>query len=55
MRVFIAGLVTETNTFSPLPTGWAGFEEGGLFRGDATRHEPRHFTAPLHEWRRLAE
>lgn len=55
MRVFIAGLVTETNTFSPLPTGWAGFEEGGLFRGDATRHGPRHFTAPLHEWRRLAE
>ena len=26
MQVFIAGLATETNTFAPFPTGWAGFE-----------------------------
>lgn len=55
MRIFIGGLATESNTFAPLPTGWKGFEEGGIFRGDATRHEPRHFTAPLHEWRRMGE
>lgn len=55
MRIFIGGLATESNTFAPLPTGWKGFEEGGIFRGDATRHEARHFTAPLHEWRRLGE
>src|SRR5690606_23615145 len=55
MRLFIGGIATESNTFAPLPTGWKGFEEGGIFRGDATRHEPRHFTAPLHEWRRLGE
>jgi microcystin degradation protein MlrC len=36
MRIFTAGLVTETNTFAPWPTGLAGFEEGGLFRGDAS-------------------
>ncbi len=55
MRIFIAGLATESNSFAPLPTGWQGFQEGGVFHGDATRHEPLHFTAPLHEWRRLGE
>lgn len=37
MRIFIAGISTETNTFAPWPTGLRGFEEGGLFRGDASR------------------
>lgn len=36
MRVFVAGLVTETNTFAPWPTGLQGFSEEGPFRGDAT-------------------
>jgi microcystin degradation protein MlrC len=36
MRIFTAGLITETNTFAPWPTGMAGFEEDGLFRGDAS-------------------
>jgi microcystin degradation protein MlrC len=36
MQVFIAGLATETNTFAPFPTGWAGFEENGIVR-DASR------------------
>lgn len=35
MRIFAAGLATETNTFAPDPTGWRDFEQGGLFRGDA--------------------
>lgn len=55
MRIFIAGMATESNSFAPLPTGWQGFQEGGIFHGDATRNEPLHFTAPLHEWRRLGE
>lgn len=55
MRIFIGGLATETNTFSPLPTGQAAFEEAGILRGNATRQPPRFFTAPLHEWRRLGE
>jgi len=38
--VFIASLSTETNTFSPLPTGIAAFQEGGLFYGDASRVAP---------------
>jgi microcystin degradation protein MlrC len=36
MRVFAAGLITETNTFAPWPTGLRGFSEDGPFRGDAT-------------------
>jgi microcystin degradation protein MlrC len=36
MRIFVAGISTETNTFAPWPTGWRGFEEGGLFRGTAS-------------------
>jgi microcystin degradation protein MlrC len=40
MRVFIAGLGTETNMFVPFPTGRRGYEEFGVFRGDATRRDP---------------
>jgi microcystin degradation protein MlrC len=36
MRVFTAGLITETNTFAPWPTGMRGFSEEGPYRGDAT-------------------
>lgn len=53
--IFIACLGTETNTFSPLPTGWANFEETMLYRGDATAHPPNLFSEPLHVWRRAAE
>jgi len=55
MKVFIACLGTETNTFSPLPTGLETFRETMLYRGDATRHPPALFSAPLHVWRRLTE
>jgi microcystin degradation protein MlrC len=36
LRLFAAGLATETNTFAPFPTGYLGFEEGGVFRGDGS-------------------
>ena len=55
MKLFIAGLATETNSFSPLPTGMAGFREGGLYHGDATRHPVAYWTGALHLWRREAE
>lgn len=54
MKIFIATLATETNTFSPIPTGREGFEEMSLFRGDATRHTPFIFSEPLYVWRDLA-
>ena len=37
MRIFSAGIITETNTFAPWPTGMRGFQEGGLFHGNASR------------------
>ena len=55
MKVFIAALATETNTFSPIPTGESGFRETGLFHGDATKHPPSIFSEPLCAWRELAE
>ena len=36
MRLFAAGLITESNTFAPWPTGRRGFSAIGPFRGDAT-------------------
>ena len=54
-RIFIAALGTETNQFVPFPTGRRAYEEHGVWRGDATRHEPTNFTAPLHVWRKAAE
>jgi len=56
VRIFIAGLATETNTFSPIPTGWAGFKEERVwFRDDGSRHPPVAGNIPLIAWRRLAE
>lgn len=55
MKVFIACLGTETNTFSPLPTAEEGFREWMLYHGDATRRPENLFSAPLHLWRQAAE
>ncbi|MBM3516952.1 MAG: M81 family metallopeptidase [Alphaproteobacteria bacterium] len=55
MRIFIACLGTETNTFSPLPTGLATYQETGLFHGDATHRPATFFSDPLHVWRSEAE
>jgi microcystin degradation protein MlrC len=55
MRVFIAGLDTETNTFSPIPTSIKGFEDGFLAHGDATKRPENYCSAQLFVWRRLAE
>lgn len=41
MKIFAAGLGSETNTFSASPTGLRGFEEGGIFRGDSRREADR--------------
>ena len=55
MRLFIATLSTETNTFCPMPTAMSGFEEYFLRHGDATREAPNLMTEALHVWRTLAE
>ncbi|MCC6008180.1 MAG: M81 family metallopeptidase [Rhodobacteraceae bacterium] len=55
MKLLTAALVTETNSFSPIPTGRAAFEENRVFRGDATAVPELYWTAPLHRWRACAE
>ena len=55
MRVFMACVGTETNSFAPVPTGYQTFAETMLFHGDATQHAPSAFTEPLHLWRKLTE
>lgn len=55
MKIFIAGLSTETNSFSPLPTGMISFREGSIHHGNATDDAPQYWTGPLHLWRERAE
>jgi microcystin degradation protein MlrC len=55
MRVFAAGLITETNTFAPWPTGMRGFSENGPYRGDATtRGKDSEMGVLACTWRDLA-
>jgi microcystin degradation protein MlrC len=55
MKTFIASLSTETNSFSPLPTGRLSFEEGAVSHGDATKGPVEYWSAPMHIWREAAE
>ena len=54
MKLFLACLGTETNTFSPFPTGYRTFEETCLVRGGNHGPDPFLFAVPLVLWRRLA-
>jgi microcystin degradation protein MlrC len=54
MRLFTASLATETNTFSPVPTGMGSFEEAYAWRPGEHPDEPRHCTAPLYVGRKRA-
>lgn len=54
MKLLIACLATETNTFSPIPSGRLAYEAAMVSR-EATRKPGNLFTAPLHEWRRMGE
>lgn len=55
MNVFIASLSTETNSFSPLPTGRLSFEEGAVAHGTATQGPIEYWSGPMHIWRSRAE
>jgi microcystin degradation protein MlrC len=51
MRLFIAALGTETNTFSPIPTGWAAFRETLFHRENGSQIATHYFSLPLKVWR----
>ncbi len=55
MKLFIATLGTETNTFSPFVTSHQTFAETYLTRGGGHGDTPNVFAVPLTVWRRLAE
>lgn len=55
MRILAAGVITETNTFSPWPTGKRAYEANGVFRGDAGTAKSDEETALIARlWRKLA-
>jgi len=54
LKIFIAGLATETNTFAPLPTGRAAFL-ADYSRRDGTRAPPSLSNIGLKAWREMAE
>jgi len=55
MRLFIAHLATETNTFAAAPTGLGAFEEIGIHHGDGSVRDPEGAGAFLRFLRGLAE
>lgn len=54
MKLFIAGLDTETNTFSPIRTGHHAFVEGQIAHGDATTKPLNCCSSQLFVWRDAA-
>jgi len=54
MKVFFGGFCTETNTFSPIPTGRNGFYDAVFRRRDASLDPTAAWTAPQKVWRDMA-
>jgi len=54
MRLFCATLATETNTFSPIPTGLDSFKHGIYHPAGTHPPEMTHFAGPLHAARMRA-
>lgn len=55
VKLFIAGLDTETNTFSPMRTGHEAFAEGQIAYGDATSKPLNCCSSQLSVWRNASE
>jgi microcystin degradation protein MlrC len=55
MKFFISQLATETNTFAAAPTGRGGFEEYGIYHGNASTRAPTATGAFMRFLRDLVE
>lgn len=55
MRIFTSAIVTETNTFSPIPTGLGAFELHGIQHGSRAPVHATNELATLVRWRELAQ
>lgn len=53
-RIFTACLGTETNSFSPIPTGLSVYQQTMLVRGGAHGERPNLFGVPLIRWKQQA-
>lgn len=53
MKIFFGGLCTETNTFSPLPTGRNSFFDSSFRRRDASLDPTAPWTAAQSIWRKM--
>lgn len=54
MKIFTAGIATETNTFGPLPTDQNAYESCYFVRGGAHPEQVNMFGQPLIVWKRNA-
>lgn len=54
MKIFAAALQSESNTFSPWPTGWNAFKKNGISRGEAAMTGSAPDRAVGRLWRDLA-
>ncbi|MCP5152664.1 MAG: M81 family metallopeptidase [Ectothiorhodospiraceae bacterium] len=54
MKIFTAGVLTETNTFSPIPTGLGAYEGEYLMRGDVNPDDRHGYEVPVNVWKRMA-
>lgn len=54
-RIFTACLGTETNSFSPIPTGLSVYQQTMLVRGGAHGERPNLFAVPLIRWKQQAQ
>ncbi|WP_102225660.1 M81 family metallopeptidase [Acidimangrovimonas sediminis] len=54
MKLFMASLATETNSFSPIPTGWSGFRQS-LHSKTASIDGTGAYATAVKVWRRRAE
>lgn len=55
MKIFTASLSTETNTFSPIPTGLSSFKDRGYYAAGQHPDEMLQFTGPLWAARQRAK
>jgi len=55
MRVFTGALATETNTFAPMPTGFAAFRDRGYYPAGKHPEAMSFFAAPLFAARQRAK
>ncbi len=55
MRIFTAAIVTETNTFSPIPTGIAAYELNGIQHGSREPIRATSELATMIRWRSDAQ